>query len=56
MYTTTNECGVLNNYAVEPQMYLASYPSSEQQARYKVQGAIAALLVTALVLVSLGVS
>lgn len=56
MYTTTNECGVLNNYAVEPQMYLADYPAPEQQERYKLQGAIAALLVSALLLVSLGVS
>jgi hypothetical protein len=56
MYTTTNESGVLNNYATEPQMYFATYPSPEQQGRYKVQGAIASLLVSALVLVSLAVS
>jgi hypothetical protein len=56
MYTTTNESGVLNNYATEPQMYFATYPSPEQQERYKIQGAIASLLVSALVLVSLAVS
>lgn len=55
MYTT-NECGVLNNYAVEPQMYLADYPSLEQQNRYKFQGAIATLFIGALVLLSLVVS
>ncbi|HEY9879256.1 MAG TPA: ssl1498 family light-harvesting-like protein [Leptolyngbyaceae cyanobacterium] len=56
MYTTTDERGILNNYATEPQMYLADFPSDEQQSRYKVQGALSALLVTALVLVSLVVS
>ncbi|MBD2261104.1 ssl1498 family light-harvesting-like protein [Pseudanabaena sp. FACHB-2040] len=56
MYTTTDERGILNNYAVEPQMYLADYPAPEQQERYKLQAAIATLLVGALVLVSLAVS
>jgi hypothetical protein len=44
MYTT-DETGVMNNYAVEPDMYFAVYPSVEQQRRYLVQGAIAILLV-----------
>jgi hypothetical protein len=56
MYTTINESGILNNYATEPQLYYAEYPSPEQQNRYKFQGAVATLLVTALVLVALGVS
>ncbi|AFY51286.1 hypothetical protein Nos7524_5596 (plasmid) [Nostoc sp. PCC 7524] len=56
MYTTINEAGVLNNYATEPQMYYAQYPNQEQQNRYKFQGAVATLLVTALVLVAFGVS
>ncbi|NEP11851.1 MAG: ssl1498 family light-harvesting-like protein, partial [Symploca sp. SIO2C1] len=30
MYTS-NDLGVLNNYATEPQMYYASYPFPEQQ-------------------------
>lgn len=53
MYTTTNEEGILNNYATEPQMYYSEYPSPEQQSRYAFQGAIAGLFVLATVLVAL---
>jgi hypothetical protein len=57
MFTTTQlDNGILNNYAVEPEMYAATYPSPEQQQRYALQGAMATLLVAALVLVSLAVS
>jgi hypothetical protein len=56
MYTTINESGILNNYANEPQMYYATYPTTEQQRQYAVQGAFATLLVTTLILVALGVS
>ena len=52
MYTTVNENGVINNYASEPQLYYAEYPSPEQQNRYKFQAAVATLLVTAIVLVT----
>jgi hypothetical protein len=56
MYTTQLDNGTLNSYATEPDMYYALSPSPEQQRNYAVQGAIATLLVTALVLVSLAVS
>ncbi|MBD2196796.1 MULTISPECIES: photosystem II assembly protein Psb34 [Calothrix] len=56
MYTTTNEEGILNNYATEPEIYYAAYPSDEQQSRYAFQGAVATLLVTALILFACGVS
>ena len=56
MYTTINESGILNNYANEPQIYCATYPSQEEQRQYAVQGAFATLLVTALILVAFGVS
>lgn len=56
MYTTTNEDGILNNYATEPQLYYAEYPNQEMQNRYKVQGAVATLLVTALVFLAFGIS
>jgi hypothetical protein len=56
MYTTTDERGVLNNFATEPKMYYSEYPSTQQQRRYAFQGAVATLLVTALVLVSVVVS
>jgi hypothetical protein len=55
MYTTSNE-GLLNNYAVEPQLYYASFPSAEQQSRYAFQGAIAMLFVSSLILTALSVS
>lgn len=57
MFTTTQlDNGILNNYAVEPEVYFAAYPSLEQQQRYALQGAVATLLVSALVLVALAVS
>jgi hypothetical protein len=56
MYTTQLDNGTLNNYAIEPELYYAVYPSPEQQRGYAFQGAIATLFVTALVLVSFAVS
>ncbi|MEM8780921.1 MAG: ssl1498 family light-harvesting-like protein [Cyanobacteria bacterium P01_G01_bin.49] len=57
MYTTTQlDNGLLNNYAVEPKPYYAEYPAPFQQGRYLVQGAIAALFVTSLVIVSAVIS
>ncbi|HEY9647264.1 MAG TPA: ssl1498 family light-harvesting-like protein [Chroococcidiopsis sp.] len=55
MYTT-NEEGILNNYAVEPAMYFAEYPSTQQQQTYAFQAAIAVLLVVSTVLTALAVS
>ncbi|MBD2167493.1 ssl1498 family light-harvesting-like protein [Calothrix sp. FACHB-156] len=56
MYTTINEDGILNNYANEPQIYYADYPSNEEQRSYSFQAGVATLLVTALVLLAFGVS
>ncbi|MBE9207528.1 ssl1498 family light-harvesting-like protein [Nostoc sp. LEGE 06077] len=56
MYTTINEDGILNNYATEPQMYYAEYPAIWEQRRYAIQGAVAAVVVTALVLFAFAVS
>ena len=53
---TINPDGQFNNYAVEPQMYYAQYPNPEQQQRYVLQGAISALFVTALFLITFGIS
>jgi hypothetical protein len=55
MYTV-DETGVMNNYAVEPQLYLAAYPSVEQQRRYLIQGAGALLLVASTLLTAFAVS
>ena len=56
MYTTQLDNGTLNNYALEPKMYLSDYPAVYEQRRYIVQAALAALLVTATVLISFAVS
>jgi hypothetical protein len=56
MYTTQLDNGILNNYAVEPQVYLADYPSQWEQRRYALQGAGAVLFVTTLVLTAMAVS
>ena len=55
MYTTDTE-GLLNNYAVEPTMYLAGYPFPETQRRYAIQGAIATLFVALTILTALAIS
>lgn len=55
MYTTSTE-GLLNNYAAEPPVYFATYPSPEQQQQYALQGAIATLFVVAMTLVAFSVS
>ncbi len=55
MYTIDDK-GILNNYAVEPPIYYAQYPSPEQQQRYLLQGATAILFVSVLVLTAFGIS
>ncbi|GAB4537480.1 MAG: hypothetical protein Tsb0014_26290 [Pleurocapsa sp.] len=57
MYTTTQlDNGTLNNYAVEPKMTYAEYPGLYEQKRYIQQGAIATLLVSAIIFISFVVS
>jgi hypothetical protein len=56
MYTTQDERGILNNYATEPKMYFAAYPSLEQQRRYMLIGGLAVVLVTSLFAIAIGVS
>lgn len=56
MYTTTDERGILNNYATEPKISYAEYPSLEEQRRYALQGGVAILLVGALLLIAFSVS
>jgi hypothetical protein len=52
---TRNEAGQLNNYATEPALYYAVYPSPEQQRQYALQAGFAFLLVSALFLTALAV-
>lgn len=56
MYTTQDECGILNNYAIEPKMYFAEYPSPEQQRQYMLIGGLAVILVSSLFAIALSVS
>ncbi|MDJ0658001.1 MAG: ssl1498 family light-harvesting-like protein [Crocosphaera sp.] len=48
MFTTSDENGILNNFANEPDMYYAAYPTQKQQQGYLVQGVFAALLIIGL--------
>jgi hypothetical protein len=56
MYTTIDDQGRLNNYATEPKIYLAAYPSPEQQQQYARQAAMAVLLLGSLLLTAFAVS
>ena len=56
MQTTQLDNGTLNNYATEPKISYAEYPAVYEQRRYLQQGAIATLLVTALIFTSFVVS
>ena len=56
MYTTVNESGQLNNYANEPEMYYAYYPSNWEQSVYVKQGALAAAFVSVVLLAAVVVS
>jgi hypothetical protein len=56
MYTTQDERGILNNYATEPKLYFAEYPSFEQQRQYLLQGGLAVALVSTLLAIALSVS
>jgi hypothetical protein len=56
MYTTTDEHGILNNFASETKPYLAEQPSPGQQRRYWLQGGAALLLVGGLLAITVVVS
>ena len=56
MYTTSNENGILNNYAVAPKMYYGTYPDGLQQRRYLLQGLLAMTFVGSLLLAALVIS
>lgn len=56
MHTTTDEKGILNNFAIEPKMYRSEYPSSNQQLRYLGYGVASMLLVALTVFTAIAVS
>ncbi|NJL52830.1 MAG: ssl1498 family light-harvesting-like protein [Hydrococcus sp. SU_1_0] len=39
MTTTTDESGIMNNFAQEPKMYYAEAPTSQEKASYILWGA-----------------
>lgn len=49
---TVDREGLTNNYAVEPNMYFAAFPTPAQARRYAYQGLAAATLVMGLLLTS----
>ncbi len=54
-YTVDDE-GIVNNYAIEPEMSKAEYPSPKQQQRYIFLGAVAILFVSLVVWIAFAVS
>ncbi|NCJ07155.1 ssl1498 family light-harvesting-like protein [Synechococcales cyanobacterium C] len=53
---TVDQEGLTNNYAVEPNMYFASFPTPDEARRYVIQGAAAALFIVSLIVTSVAVS
>ena len=56
MTTTSDENGIINNFAKEPTMYYADAPSSQDQRIYVAWGAIALVVVVASVVTAVFVS
>ncbi|QDZ38685.1 ssl1498 family light-harvesting-like protein [Euhalothece natronophila Z-M001] len=53
---TKEDGGRLNNFAVQPKMYVAEPPNKKQKRNYIVMGAISLLLVSGLVFVAFSIS
>jgi hypothetical protein len=56
VFTTTDENGIINNFASEPKMYLAETPSNKQQRSYVFQGIIGTLIIAASIFTAFVVS
>ncbi|TVQ46102.1 MAG: ssl1498 family light-harvesting-like protein [Gloeocapsa sp. DLM2.Bin57] len=54
-YTEDDE-GLINNYAVEPAAYAASYPNPRQQLRYLFWGAGAVVFIVTILVIAFAVS
>jgi hypothetical protein len=54
-YTKDDE-GIINNYAVEPAMTAATYPTSKQQLRYVFWGVGAIVFVSVILLIAFSIS
>ncbi len=53
---TVDQEGLTNNYAVEPKLYYALFPSPEQAREYALQAGFAALFVTSIIVTAFVVS
>ena len=56
MTTVTDENGIMNNFASEPQMYYAEAPTTKEKRNYVLWGAIATALIAASVSMAVVVS
>lgn len=56
MTTTTDESGIMNNFAQEPKMYYAEAPTSQEKTSYILWGAIALVVVAASTVTAIVVS
>jgi hypothetical protein len=56
MTTITDEQGIINNFAKEPQIYYADAPSSQEKRNYILWGAIALVVVAVSVFTAVVVS
>ena len=56
MTTISDENGIINNFAKEPQMYYAQAPSNQEQKGYLLWGAIASIVIAGSVFTAIVVS
>ncbi len=56
MSTTTDERGILNNFASEPAVYFAQPPAPSEQRRYLLQGIAAIAFLSGVLSIALAVS
>ena len=56
MTTISDENGIINNFAKEPQMYYAQAPSNREQKGYLLWGAIASIVIAGSVFTAIVVS
>lgn len=56
MKYTTDDKGILNNFAAEPAVYFAQYPSENEKRRYAIQAVVATMLVTVVLITAFAVS
>ncbi|MBX2862738.1 MAG: ssl1498 family light-harvesting-like protein [Leptolyngbyaceae cyanobacterium MAG.088] len=56
MISTTDERGVINNFAKDPVTSVAEYPSKAQQRRYWIMGAATTVMMAGVVAIAFAVS